>query len=81
MKTLKAIVMVAALALAFAGLAFAQTTGGTTVGVGDLQLVSMVQSIAANIRDTFTTTGPSLYGLLGIVGAFFFVWGRVRSLW
>lgn len=27
------------------------------------------------------TAGPSLFAVLAIIGGFYFVWGRVRSLW
>lgn len=63
-------------AVATGSIAFAQTSPVT-----DLGLDTFVTGATTAISDGIKASAPKLVVLLGLVGAFYFVWNRIRSLW
>lgn len=59
------------------GVASAQTTGsGPVINYG-----AFVQPVTDGMVSTINSAGPALMGFVAIIGGFYFVWGRIRSLW
>lgn len=56
------------------------SVSGTGTALG-LPVADWINVIFSAIGEVMQAAGPGLYKILGLVGGFFFVWNRVRSLW
>lgn len=74
--------VVSAVALAIPAVATAQSWG-TPTGAGTpitLDYAAYVNTVSAAVGTGITTAAPGLFLFMGAVVAFFFVWGRIRSI-
>lgn len=57
--------------------------GVTTAGAQEagIQYAPMVTAVTNGMTGVLNNAGPLLFGLLALIGGFYFVWGRIRSLW
>lgn len=53
--------------------------GNTNISMIDYG--GMIGAVAEGSRTTITQSGPELFGFVALIGGFYFIWGRVRSLW
>lgn len=68
--------------LALAGAANAQSWGTPSGGTAPVTLdyAAYVNTVSAAVGTGITTAAPGLFLFVGAVTAFFFVWGRIRSI-
>lgn len=66
------------------GMAFAQTSPSqtaVTTAINSLSFGDMINTVQTGVVTSMTQSSAGLYTILAIIGGFFFVWNRVRSLW
>lgn len=64
------------------GVALAGSAGAVDTNyITDLGIASWLDTVLVGVSDTMKASAPKLYTILTLIGGFFFVWNRVRSLW
>lgn len=63
----------------FVGLAVSAASAQTTTGSG-LDMTGPIATFGTTMRETITTNAPALFIILALAVGFYFLWGRVRSL-
>lgn len=62
------------------GVASAQTAGDGTQ-TATINYPNMINAVQGGMITTINNSGPALFGFIAVIGGFYFVWGRIRSLW
>lgn len=65
---------------AAASTAGAQSTGNAA-GYTSIDYGGMIGAVSTSAASVITANGPVLFGFIATIGGFYFIWGRVRSLW
>lgn len=64
----------------FVGVAFSAASAQETSNANALDLTAPITSFGGAMRETITTNAPALFVILALAVGFYFLWGRVRSL-
>lgn len=66
---------------AVAALPVAVLASTASAQTGGVSYAPMVTAITNGMTGVLNEAGPLLFGLMALIGGFYFVWGRIRSLW
>lgn len=64
----------------FVGLAVSAASAQTVPTNNGLDMTQPITTFGGAMRDTITTNAPALFVILALAVGFYFLWGRVRSL-
>jgi hypothetical protein len=59
----------------------ATVAAGNMAGAQAITYAPMVNAVNAGMVNVINDAGPLLFGFIAVIGGFYFVWGRIRSLW